>query len=503
MIRISQNNVHDTVLVLKNLVDRRKNVKSLIKNEKKKNEKADPTRVQQLDIQQQALKLTANSMYGCLGFSNSRFYAKPLAELITLQGREILQSTVDLVQNALNLEVIYGDTDSIMIYSGLDDIEEANKIAAKVIQEVNKKYKCLEIDLDGLYKRMLLLKKKKYAALKLLFKDGTPYEVIERKGLDIVRRDWSLLAKELGDYCLTQILSGGSCEDVVESIHNSLMKVQEEMRNGQVPLEKYVTTKTLTKPPEAYPDAKNQPHVLVTQRLKQQGYSSGCSVGDTIPYIICYEQGGSSGSAGGIAQRARHPEELKGEQGTWLIDIDYYLSQQIHPVVSRLCASIQGTSPERLADCSGLDSSKFHHKSCEAFNDDSSSLLLSAANDEERYRGCEPLVLSCPSCSGTFDCPPVSKYICCLLESGMTTSVSTEESDFNFWRKLCCPKCSEDIKISPAMIANQMEAKSRITIEKEVIKIRPMIDPAASTAQKIRDHCAFGWVRLEDLVVSV
>jgi DNA polymerase alpha subunit A len=31
---------------------------------------------------------------------------------------------------------------------------------------------------------------------------------------------------------------------------------------------------------------------------------------------------------------------------------------QIHPVVSRLCASIQGTSPERLADCLGLDTSK-------------------------------------------------------------------------------------------------------------------------------------------------
>lgn len=31
---------------------------------------------------------------------------------------------------------------------------------------------------------------------------------------------------------------------------------------------------------------------------------------------------------------------------------------QIHPVISRLCASIEGTSPARLADCLGLDSSK-------------------------------------------------------------------------------------------------------------------------------------------------
>ena len=32
---------------------------------------------------------------------------------------------------------------------------------------------------------------------------------IERKGVDMVRRDWSLLSKEIGDLCLAKIFCGG------------------------------------------------------------------------------------------------------------------------------------------------------------------------------------------------------------------------------------------------------------------------------------------------------
>ena len=55
----------------------------------------------------------------------------------------------------------------------------------------------------------------------------------------------------------------------------TLVQVQEKVKAGLVPLNKYIITKQLTKRPEDYPDAKNQAHVQVALRRRAAGKRDG------------------------------------------------------------------------------------------------------------------------------------------------------------------------------------------------------------------------------------
>lgn len=76
-----------------------------------------------------------------------------------------------------------------------------------------------------------------------------------------------------------------------------------------------------------------------------------------------------------------------------------------------------------------------------------------------RYRGCEPLVLACPGCSASLECPPIFNSICSSISQKPTDS-QAERPAIEFWHKLTCPKCPEEAavgKLSPALLANQVK----------------------------------------------
>ncbi|XP_017081983.2 DNA polymerase alpha catalytic subunit [Drosophila eugracilis] len=377
-------------LQLKRLVESRKEVKKLMAAPD-----LSPELQMQYHIRQMALKLTANSMYGCLGFAHSRFFAQHLAALVTHKGREILTNTQQLVQK-LNYDVVYGDTDSIMINTNITDYDQVYKIGHSIKQNVNKLYKQLELDIDGVFSCLLLLKKKKYAAVKLS-KDskGNLKREQEHKGLDIVRRDWSQLAVMVGKAVLDEVLSEKPLEEKIAAVHAQLGKIKDQIAEGAVPLPLFVITKQLTRAPQEYPNSASLPHVQVALRMNRER-NRRYKKGDMVDYVICLD-----GSTNAAMQRAYHLDELKSSEDKKLqLDTIYYLGHQIHPVVTRMVEVLEGTDASRIAECLGMDPTKFRQNSQrvqrEATEQSESETLLKTTL--QLYRLCEPFRFQCVAC---------------------------------------------------------------------------------------------------------
>ncbi|KAH8330419.1 hypothetical protein KR067_002230, partial [Drosophila pandora] len=377
-------------LQLKRLVESRKEVKKLMAAPD-----LSPELQMQYHIRQMALKLTANSMYGCLGFAHSRFFAQHLAALVTHKGREILTNTQQMVQK-MNYDVVYGDTDSIMINTNITDYDQVYKIGRDIKQSVNKMYKQLELDIDGVFACLLLLKKKKYAAVKLS-KDskGNLKREQEHKGLDIVRRDWSQLAVMVGKAVLDEVLAEKQLEEKLDAVHTQLEKIKQQINEGAVPLPLFVITKQLTRAPQEYANSASLPHVQVALRMNRER-NRRYKKGDMVDYVICLD-----GTTNAAMQRAYHLDELKSSEDKKLqLDTNYYLGQQIHPVVTRMVEVLEGTDASRIAESLGMDPTKFRQNAQRAQREiaeqsEGESLLKTTL---QLYRLCEPFRFQCMAC---------------------------------------------------------------------------------------------------------
>lgn len=383
--------------LIKSLVERRREVKRLMKDEK-----AELWRKAQWDIKQQSYKLTANSMYGCLGFPQSRFYALPLAKLTTAKGREALTRTKELVEgNGYN--VIYGDTDSIMVDTKASDYSKAIDVGKELRKVVNEQYRELEIDIDNVFQRMLLVAKKKYAALEMkLLKDGTTETKMEIKGLDMVKRGFCDLAKDTSRYVLDKILGEPDFQVAENSILEHLEKLVNSMKAGEIKLPKYLIRTRLGKDPAAYNQSQIPTVVAIALRRRQKG--DLVTKGDVIQYVVTGtpDMGGNEKALG---ERSFTMPELK-ENGAQP-DVTYYLTHQVEPTVRRLLEPIEGFDVVRILDALGLESRKQEmlqsiQRQQQQNNNTFLQPLDSLRPDSERFKYCESLEISCGKCDAKF-----------------------------------------------------------------------------------------------------
>jgi len=155
---------------------------------------------QRYDIEQQALKILANSLYGLFGTEGFRFFDESIASRITAKGREMLLTAKEAVES-LGYIVVYGDTDSIFV-SGWRSEEELGFLVDSVNVVVSP-YKMKLEYVGDLY----IMAKKRYI---LRTRDGR--EVV--RGVELVRSDWAPLFKRVVRDVVDIVFRGGGRREV-------------------------------------------------------------------------------------------------------------------------------------------------------------------------------------------------------------------------------------------------------------------------------------------------
>jgi len=274
-----------------------------------------------------AIKILMNSFYGVLGTPACRFYNPALANSITGSGREVLLWSKRWFESA-GFVVLYGDTDSLFVHSGGTDpqqVHEQGRQLAKVLNQQLASYiqqrwavtSRLELKFEKLYLKLFLPParhstrgaSKRYAGLL----HGKGSDAVEFIGMEVVRRDWTALAKQVQRELYLRLFT----EQPVDSY---LAEIVRRVRDGALD-DLLIYRKSLRKEAGEY-TATTPPHVAAARKSTKP-------LGRTISYVMT--------SAG--------PEPLDNVQHP--LDREHYVVKQIKPVAEPVL-TLMGLDFERV-----------------------------------------------------------------------------------------------------------------------------------------------------------
>jgi len=271
------------------LLNEREKSKQLCKIEK---EKGNIFMSQIYDGLQLAYKITCNSLYGLLGAMTSDIKCKPAAASITCIGRQLLTFSRD---QALKLypgsEIIYGDTDSIMMKYPLKSrdpnkkyltqeekaplIKEAIECGVRVQKVVSKQLPyphCLAM--EKVYFPFFLYSKKRYSAI--MYENPNEIKKIDNKGVVLTRRDNAPIVKIIFGEALRILLFE---HDVAKAVHY----VQSECKKllgGEYDIKDLIISVTL----KQVKKMKQGQHILA-ERITKRDPGNAPQLNDRVLYV--------------------------------------------------------------------------------------------------------------------------------------------------------------------------------------------------------------------------
>lgn len=205
-------------------------------------------------------------------------------------------------------EILYGDTDSIMIKFGVKSKEEAMSLAIECAEYVTRHFKKpIALVFERVYQPYLLMSKKKYAGKQWII-GGQKVAKIDSRGVETVRRDYCRLVGHVLSTVLDILLNQCDKNKALKFVHGML----NDLLQNRIDISMLVITKMLSKkhvpddePAEqaektehqealeaAQPRSKyahgsnNIPHVQVVERMKKRELINAPMAGERIPYVI-------------------------------------------------------------------------------------------------------------------------------------------------------------------------------------------------------------------------
>ncbi|KAI5867309.1 DNA polymerase family B-domain-containing protein [Durotheca rogersii] len=299
----------------------------------------DPFKKAVLNGRQLALKVSANSVYGLTGATTGKLPCLEIASSTTSYGRQMIEKTKAEVEKRYNIangythnaQVIYGDTDSVMVKFGTKDRAEAMRLGEEAANYVSEKFaKPIKLEFEKVYFPYLLINKKRYAGL--FWTKPDKFDKMDTKGIETVRRDNCLLVQTVIEKVLRMIL----IEEDVQGAQDYVKDTIADLLQNKIDMSKLVITKALTK--ESY-DAK-QAHVELANRMKKRDAGSAPGLGDRVAYVMVK---GASGSKN--FERSEDPIFVL--ENNVPIDTRYYLDNQLAKPLGRIFDSILGETKSK------------------------------------------------------------------------------------------------------------------------------------------------------------